>query len=159
MYLQRAIRLTSLLLLALPTRGATDPPPSYPLLCRGGGAMRLELHGARDGTLLFLHFDRAELPVSQRRPAAGTCGWVDRVLNDDEPTTMWDMAHMSYANVLFGTDGRLQAIGYQPQGDADSLARVRHLIDEARNGREFTVHVRRQDLPSRRVFAIERLGP
>ena len=59
----------------------------YPLACRGGGNMGVNIAGqvTGGGTEIIITYDRATVT---RSIPAGSCSWVDRTMNDREPRSL-----------------------------------------------------------------------
>lgn len=60
-------------------------PRSYPLACRGGGEMFFNYYAREDRREVQVHFLKAEWSGSKPALAPGTCSWLDRPVNDEEP--------------------------------------------------------------------------
>lgn len=67
--------------------GSAAAQTRYPLQCRGGGNMAVNIAGqaAGGGTEIVISYDRAT--VTRGLPA-GSCAWLDRTMNDREPRSM-----------------------------------------------------------------------
>lgn len=64
--------------------GSAQAQTTYPLQCRGGGNMNVNIAGQTSGggTEIVIGFDRATVI---RSLPAGSCAWVDRPMNSREP--------------------------------------------------------------------------
>jgi hypothetical protein len=64
--------------------GSAQAQTTYPLQCRGGGNMNVNIAGQTSGggTEIIIGFDRATVI---RGLPAGSCAWVDRPMNSREP--------------------------------------------------------------------------
>ena len=71
-----------LLLAAIYWVSSVAQPPSYPLVCRGGGSMVLAYGTGGTGQVSF---ERAPRGAGAASPAPGQCAWLDRPLNSKEP--------------------------------------------------------------------------
>jgi len=67
--------------------GSANAQTRYPLHCRGGGNMAVNIAGqtAGGGTEIVISYDRATVT---RGIPAGSCTWHDRVMNSREPRSM-----------------------------------------------------------------------
>ncbi|MDQ7072176.1 MAG: hypothetical protein Q9M48_15845 [Rhodobacterales bacterium] len=64
-------------------------PQSYPMVCRAGGNMYVQVSLRTDDVaVLEVNYARAAAPANTQMPAPGTCAWPRRVLNPDEPVKM-----------------------------------------------------------------------
>jgi hypothetical protein len=65
-----------------------DPPGSFPLIVRGGGG----IDATFDGATLTVRFRRSPVaagePTTYGRMPAGSAAWVDRPVNDAEPSEL-----------------------------------------------------------------------
>ena len=77
------------------TGSAQANPPSYPLLCRGGPAMRIATNhdvngaGIPGATAMWVYFNKGSAAGSVHAPGPGECTWMDRTLNANEPAAMF----------------------------------------------------------------------
>jgi len=68
---------------------AIAAPQSYPMVCRAGGNMYVQVSLRTDDVaVLEVSYTRATAAANAQMPAPGTCAWPRRVLNPDEPTKM-----------------------------------------------------------------------
>jgi len=132
------------------TAGAAGPQ-SYPMVCRGGGGMRVEWYGARAVTgrsttpQVALQFAHAAAAASERQPGPGQCAWLDRPLNAKEASRM----------VI---DGEAVYFQLQAGGRADVSfipSEVNQVVRAALGGSVFYVHARTDG----GVLAVTRVGP
>lgn len=56
---------------------------SYAMVCRGGGAMRLQFDTTTPD--MYVLFTAAPRAAGQQQPGPGQCAWVDRPLRPNEP--------------------------------------------------------------------------
>jgi len=120
----------------------TADSPSYPLMCRGGGDMTIQVYypPAADN-LVSIKFGKALNSAGTSPPGPGQCAWLDRPLSEREPAELvWQSSDIK--NVGFTLNARGQLISYIPNGRGGD--RVRYLIDNVLNGRVFQVHARSQ---------------
>ena len=68
--------------------GGARQPPSYRLICRGGGDMYADYHPLGRSQELRITFKRARQAVRDRRPGFGECAWLDRPVSAGEPATL-----------------------------------------------------------------------
>jgi hypothetical protein len=85
----------------------------YPMICRGGGAMKVEIFAT--GTII-VRFEPTDVGAGVAPPGPGQCGWLDRGYRPGEP------ASLRYAG--------------NPDG-------VHYLLDGVLRGGNFYVHVHR----------------
>jgi hypothetical protein len=72
-------------LLSLPAVAAE----SYPLVCRGGGAMTASYTIWHSKVQAFrVHFVKARQGAGAQQPGPGECAWLDRPLNKSEPANL-----------------------------------------------------------------------
>lgn len=160
-----AAGMAALGLLAVP---ASAEPPSYPLLCRGGGNMKIMVNHDVDGagrpgaTHMTVFFKAANTPGSVAPPPRGQCVWMDRTFRPGEPENMW----LSSPNVEFAFqvtgNGRVVYDATGPRVNAEGAT----ISPEAQNwdtvargvltGGLFTVQVYNE---SNRTMVITRVGP
>ncbi len=135
--------------LALAAPAAAEDPPSYTLFCRGGPSMDVSVShdvgsdGALGRTHFRLYFDRAAQRGGGSPPGPGQCAWIDRPLNNAEPTTLW-MAHDG-VELTFGVrgDGAIAADANGPRMYAEGLepaaGDLSFLMRQVLTGQLFTV--------------------
>ncbi len=158
-------------LAALATTGARAEPPSYPLLCHGGPAMRImENHdvngaGIPGATAMFVYFKQGSAPGSAHPPGAGECTWMDRTLNDaghpNEPLVFWIKSpNVQFAFQIMGsgqvvrdsTGPRLNVEGSTLSAEARDWETIVHGV---MTGGIFTVNV----YNSNGVMVVTHVGP
>jgi hypothetical protein len=69
------------------TAGSASAQTRYPLACRGGGDMNVNIQGQETGggTEIIIGYRRSTTTTGL---AAGTCSWLDRSLNTREPQSI-----------------------------------------------------------------------
>jgi hypothetical protein len=102
---------TAGVLLAALTSGASAQ--SFPLQCRGGPDMAIEARfeliiGGQTGTIIRVNFRAAGESGSTSEPGPGECTWIDRTLNDAEPTSFTMIAPNVGFSFDLGGDGRFR---------------------------------------------------
>lgn len=124
---------------------------SYPMVCRGGGSMRVDAW--RNG--IQIYFRGADTGASQRQPGPGECAWLDRGLRSGEPRMLtWFPGDIGTFIVKF--DGRGMITGYDIRGNAAD--NYKYLLDNIRRGSIFYVHSYRPQ-GSTPQLRITRIGP
>lgn len=163
-----AWRMITGVLAALSLVGAAEAaPPSYPLTCRGGPAMRIMVNhdvnsaGIPGATAMFLYFKPAAGAGSAAPPGPGECAWADRAFRPGEPKVLWiKSSRIQFAFQVLGsgqivrdtTGPRLNVEGatHSPEaGGWDSIVKA------VLTGQPFTV----QAASSGSVLAITHIGP
>ncbi len=102
---------------------------SYPMACRGGGAMHGYLNATGGRTILVIDFRKAN---NHQNLQPGECAWVDRPIRSDEPSTLtYSISSSSIkAIVSFGK------VEFQIQANKD----LQTLLDAIQNGKNFHVY-------------------
>lgn len=150
------------------TQTASAEPPSYPLLCRGGGNMKIMTNHDVDGagipgaTHMTIFFTPAAVAGGVMPPPRGQCVWMDRTFRPGEPANMWIKSPniefafqiMGNGRVVYDTTGprvNVEGAHISPEAQAwDSVVRA------ALTGDLFTVQVYNE---SGRTMVITRVGP
>ena len=154
--------------LGLLSSSAVAEPPSYPLLCRGGPAMKIMVNHDVDGagipgaTHMTVFFRAANTPGSVAPPPPGRCVWLDRTFRPGEPENMWiKSANIEFAFQVQG-NGHIATDTTGPRVNVEGA----HISTEAQNwdrivkgvltGGLFTVNVYNE---SNRTMVITSVGP
>jgi hypothetical protein len=147
---------------------ASAEPPSYPLLCRGGGNMKIMVNHDVDGagrpgaTHMTVFFRAAGVAGSVMPPPPGHCVWMDRTFRPGEPENMWikspniEFAFQVTGNgrVVYDTTGaRVNVEGAHVSPEAQAWDTV---VKGVMNRQLFTVQVYNE---SGRTMVITRVGP
>lgn len=147
---------------------ASAEPPSYPLLCRGGGNMKIMVNHDVDGagrpgaTAMTIFFRSAGVAGGVMAPPPGHCVWMDRTFRPGEPENMWirssniEFAFQVTGNgrvVNDGTGPRLNVEGAHISPEAQAWDSV---VRSVMTGNLFTVQVYNE---SGRTMVITRIGP
>jgi hypothetical protein len=147
---------------------ASAEPPSYPLLCRGGGNMKIMINHDVDGagrpgaTHMTVFFRAAGVAGSVMPPPPGHCVWMDRTFRPGEPENMWikspniEFAFQVTGNgrVVYDTTGaRVNVEGAHISPEAQAWDSV---VKAVMNRQLFTVQVYNE---SGRTMVITRVGP
>jgi hypothetical protein len=124
----------------------------YQMVCKGGGNMWLNLNF--DAKFLNIEFAKSPQAGSQE-PAPGTCAWLDRPINQQEP---------DYMTFRFGTLPRAIQIRQQNItiliNDANIQdSNLRYLVDAVYNGKLFYVRCYNKEESGRHWFEITHVGP
>lgn len=122
-------------------------PRSYPMKCRGGGNMTMDIKNIRPGRNsevrvmnIMINFKKAK---NSNRLRLGECSWRDREIRPNEPSRLWISPRGDYPNlskriffnrVNWTTKGAIKRI------ETSSRA-LNNLLAAASKGREFNVHV------------------
>ena len=79
-----------------------DPPGWFPLIVRGGGGV----NATYDGGTLTVRFGKASVaagdPTTYGRMPLGSAAWVDRPLNDAEPSVLHQQMNPNDASSAIG---------------------------------------------------------
>jgi hypothetical protein len=147
---------------------AAQAAPSYPLACRGGMNMTMEIwHNIAGKAWLIVTFGRAAQAAGSVAPGTGQCGWLDRPPATDEPIVF----AAGFAGVIFvprlWADGRLKELGVTTvPGTIDSAARERkrqaeEIVRAIQGGTPFQLHVTQGTVPTlnQRALIVTRVGP
>src|SRR5260370_33464625 len=97
--------------------GGLGEQGGYPMICKGGGAMKAEIFAT--GTII-VRFEPTDVGAGVAPPGPGQCGWLDRGYRPGEP------ASLRYAG--------------NPDG-------VHYLLDGLLRGGHFHVHLHRDGGP------------
>lgn len=161
-----ALSMTAGVIVAATT--ASAEPPSYPLLCRGGGNMRIATNHDVDGagipgaTAMTIYFRAAGVAGSVMPPPPGQCVWMDRTFRPGEPENMWIRSSNIEFSFQVTGNGRVVSDGSGPRVNVEGA----HISPEAQawdsvvravmTGNLFTVQVYNE---SNRTMVITRIGP
>jgi hypothetical protein len=105
-------------------------PPSYPIICKGGGNMTgLFNTDAKD---IVINFEKSPQAGSRQEPAPGTCAWVDRPINAQEASPL----KYTYENTGMSFDFRYKNMTLN-LGSRDNA--LKYLWDAVYNGKVFYV--------------------
>jgi hypothetical protein len=126
--------------------GVAAAPTSFPLMCRGGGAMDAAVISKRGGVLLGVTFAKATKAGTVQPPAPGTCTWIDRRIRPGEPKRF-------YLRVKGSLSLRCSAarcrVSMAPAG-------VWSIIKAIRQGKPFQVRVYNE---RNKLFKVTKIGP
>jgi hypothetical protein len=126
--------------------------PSYPMVCRGGGGITVNItHQMRR---LTIRFRSARVGAATRQPGPGECAWLDRPLRSNEPRLLTYWANKNQLNITISSDRRL--LGLSVDGDQRSR-HWRELFQAVMNGRVFYVRAYNERNPA--WLIITRVGP
>ncbi len=136
--------------------------PSYPLICRGGPAMRIMVnHDVPDGvhtgaTAMTVFFHAGSFPA---HPGPGECVWMDRTFRPGEPENFWIKDNVEFAFQVMG-NGRIvrDASGTRlnPEGSGAAAHNWATIVDGVLNRGVFTVQVYNA---GGRTMAVTGVGP
>jgi hypothetical protein len=168
--MRKSLLVLSSVLFVCAFAGAAQAQTSYPLLCRGGPAMRIMTAHDVDGrgipgaTAMYIYFNAGAGAGSLVPPGPGQCTWMDRTLNPDEPKVMWVKSpNIEFAFQVMGngqvvsdaTGPRLNVEGSAWSGEARDWDSV---VRGVMTGQLFTVQVYNSGGASP-VMVITRFGP
>lgn len=156
---QAAAAILTVALVVLPVYA--QPPPSYPLMCRGGGGSSFDLFLGASGGLpsaLTVHFRGASVGAATRPPQAGECAWLDRGWRTGEPQLLHWAGRPDNVGLSFAADGRLDSVRLPSRAGADATD-LRYLLDALRTGRTFQVRAYSGGLLGARFLVITHVGP
>ena len=121
--------------------GAASAQTRYPLQCRGGGNMAVNIAGqaAGGGTEIVITYDRATVT---RGIPAGSCSWLDRTMNDREPRSL-RLVVRARMNVDFrprpGDSAGDRAGAYVYAGSGPDVALAQSIVNVLKAGGSFQV--------------------
>lgn len=146
--------------LAPSTALSAAPPPTYPLVCKGGPGMMVEIWPYSDhaATVLWVDYRWARQGAGQAPPAAGECTWLDRAGRTSEPTR-FKMKFTTGVQVKLNGRGQITRVSggghIRPlEGIADGAAGAR-ILQDIIAGRVFYFHGYSQGS----TLMVTRLGP
>ncbi len=148
------------LALAVLMAAASSPAQqAYPLVCRGGGDMRLEiLYQAYEPAIsgrfsgILIRFRGADAGAATRQPLRGECAWLDRGFRPGE---------VGDRPLRFPLGPGIERVvvtdrGIELRFRADASGeRLRALVEAVQRGRIFYLHAYREN----GYFFVTRLGP
>jgi hypothetical protein len=109
-----------------------EPPPSYQMVCKGGGNMSGSFV-TYDTKKIVINFAKSPQAGSRQEPAPGTCAWVDRPLNPQEPSTLVFV----YEKTAMMVDFRYQNMTLRLDPAFTPDGNLRYLWDAVYNGKIF----------------------
>jgi hypothetical protein len=130
----RIVPLVLAMTAALLSPSAADAVESYTMVCRGGGAMRAFVWKTLPddrGWAIRLAFQKSPHAASQQPPDPGQCAWVDRPINQQEPSELsWSGSDYIFSLDVTQSATRITEI----RG-----GRLGYLLDAVRLGNQFYV--------------------
>ena len=138
-------------------------PPSYTMMCRGGGGMEFEFRGTGESTLLTIHFEKGTQSAGRGGLRPGVCTWTDRGLHANEPGRIFVKLELGYFSPRVSADGRVRSMGYawwrdRSRGEATNR-HLRYLYDAFRSGRDFQLRVYQYKNGRQHEFRVTKIGP
>ncbi len=130
-------------LLFLPADDAQARAKSYPLMCRGGGAMK----GKFTTIHVSLHFVGAKQGAGVRLPQSGECAWLDRGFLPGEPQKL----------VFMLDKGKPLIVEFGPQGVTNvgsASSKLEYLVNNILKGQVFQVHAYRGQCPGNKCNVL-----
>lgn len=102
---------------------------THQMACRGGGEMQGYLNAAGERTILIIDFRKASDPNNLQ---PGECSWVDRPINDNEPSTLtYSISTASIRAIV--SSGRVEF-------QLNTNKNLQVLLDAIQNGKTFYVY-------------------
>ena len=127
---------------------------SYPLMCRGGAAMK--------GTLtpkgITFQFKGGTQGAGSRPPQPGECTWLDRGFRPGEPRTLnWWHRDLKALAIDFDAQGRIRRLDIKGKPSAN----FKYIYNSIRNGSVFQLHAYQAKCRGRNCpfLSITRIGP
>ena len=80
---------------------SAQSPQAWPIRCRGGGTMLVQLQQNATHLALEINFSRAPRGAEGNAPGPGQCAWIDRPVSANEPTSLHysiEGARLSYVS-------------------------------------------------------------
>ncbi len=132
---------------------------SYPMVCRGGGAMQARHVKKTMGTGLnipglVIRFAKSRSAGTSRPPGPGECAWMDRPIREDEPDKLQLVTTQAYDVVI--QNGR---IGLELSEEVDRRSGFGYLVSAIQRGDLFYLHCYQKRGRGPNFFAITRTGP
>jgi len=131
--------------------GAYADPPSYSMVCKGGGNMGAELR--QSAKFIAITFQKSpQAAAGGQALAPGTCAWVDRPISPQEPIMLGFVfeklpehfiIHQQNITILFND------LSIPDQN-------LRYLLDAIYNGKLFYVRCYNE---ANHIFRITHIGP
>jgi hypothetical protein len=139
-------------------------PKSYPLMCKGGSDMKIQVTTMDETSHLYIYvlFKKGSRAATAGL-AAGTCAWTDRGMSASEPVelrlrpTSGAGLHMTLTpnSGGFNTAIRVEGTGQAPR----TAAGLRQIIDAIQTGRQFQVYAYSTTAQGRKVLYVTKYGP
>jgi len=109
-------------LLSIASAAAFGQPGGYPMVCRGGGAMKAEIFAGA----IVVRFEPTDVGVGVAPPSPGQCGWLDRGYRPGEPAVLQYVGNPD--GVRYLVDGVLRGgnfyVHVHKDGDAMVVDRI-----------------------------------
>ena len=137
-------------------------PRSYPVICRGGGGMKLFIRGVNTGHApgVVLHFRGARRGASRQPPGPGECAWLDRGFRPGELSSKGtgEVYILGLDAGFHGLHGiMVSSGGFQLQYRQDASGRsTMNLVEAGRRGGTFQLYMYRFQGPK---YRATHLGP
>jgi len=126
-----------LIFFSLPAQAA--PPPSYPMVCKGGGNSELDLHTSKDGVTIAFRFKKNPGSATSGL-APGTCAWLDRPISAAEPGMVYMTLNGVYPQVsIIQNEGRLDQAAVRTR--RNRRGKLKKIVDAFYKGTEFQLQV------------------
>ena len=129
---------------------ASAEPPSYPMVCKGGGNMGAELRTS--AKFIAITFEKSPQAASRQEPAPGTCAWVDRPLSPQEPVMLGLAFQKPPDNFIIRKENITVLFDDQSFQDRN----LKYLVDAIYNGRLFYVRCYND---ANHICRITQIGP
>lgn len=130
---------------------------SYPMVCRGGGAMKAMYGRGSDRTVFSIEFSRAPQGANARQPAAGECAWLDRALTPDEAL---ELRYEHRDDRITNLSIREGSITVSRLEGSNAGRDLEYLIDGVYAGKVFNLQARKAKTPWGTYYLkITRVGP
>ena len=125
------------------TAAQAQSGPFYPMVCRGGGELRMSISQLQDGqNVIELIFEKAASAYSRDTLMPGQCTWTDRAISWREPNRIF---HITPARVnLHMWASQFDTIGTRVSDPRTGwpVVLTRRFMDVARSSGTFTVWAR-----------------
>lgn len=118
---------------------AAAPPPSYPVMCTGGGNMYFQVStmpGRNPTAHVTIWFVRGTSAASQQPPRKGECTWLDRGMRGDEPRTLITTVRGTSAVPVLHANGKLSRWEFAPSS-GPATGELKRLLSFIQNGGSF----------------------
>jgi len=137
---------------------------SYPMVCRGGGAMQARHVKKAMGTGLnipglVIRFTKSRSAGTSSPPGPGECAWMDRPIQGDEPSVL-QLAPLPYSKeIAYDVVIQNRSIGLELSEEVGRRSGFGYLVTAIQRGDLFYLHCYQKRGRGPNYFFITRTGP